>query len=104
VYRCEMCATKVEDVRRLVGTERAMVRWLCGVTLTDSKSSQELLDRLDVEDVVDASYISLLCFTSVAIYLCYLHMSVILQMKSQSGNDAFKHRKYSRLISHKYLL
>jgi hypothetical protein len=38
-----------EDLR----TERAMVRWMCGVTLKDSKSSQVLLDRLGVEDIVD---------------------------------------------------
>jgi hypothetical protein len=29
------------------------VRWMCGVTLKDKKSSQELLGRLGVEDVVD---------------------------------------------------
>jgi hypothetical protein len=34
-------------------SERAMVRWMSGVTLKDRKSSQELLGRLGVEDVVD---------------------------------------------------
>jgi len=29
-----------------------MVRWMCGVTLKDRKSSDELLGRLGVEDVV----------------------------------------------------
>ena len=48
----ETWATKIEDVRRLVRTERAMVRWMCGVTLKDSKLSRDLLDRLGVEDVV----------------------------------------------------
>jgi hypothetical protein len=53
VYGSETWATKVEDVQRLVRTERAMVRWMCGVTLKDKKSSQELFGRLGVEDVVD---------------------------------------------------
>jgi len=39
VYGSETWAAKVEDVRRLVRTERAMVRWMCGVTLKDRKSS-----------------------------------------------------------------
>ena len=46
-------AAKVEDVRRLVRAERAFLRWMCGVTLKDRKSSQELLGRLGVEDVVE---------------------------------------------------
>jgi len=53
VYGSETWAAKVEDVRRLVRTERAMVRWMCGVTLKDRKSSDELLGRLGVEDVVE---------------------------------------------------
>jgi hypothetical protein len=30
-----------------------MVRWMCGVTLKGNKSSQQLLDGLGVEDIVD---------------------------------------------------
>ena len=37
VYGSETWAAKVEDVRRLVRTERAMVRRMCGVTLKDRK-------------------------------------------------------------------
>jgi len=48
VYGSETWAAKVEDVRRLVRTERAMVRWVCGVTLKDRKSSRDLLDGLGV--------------------------------------------------------
>jgi hypothetical protein len=51
VYGSETWATKVEDVLRLVRTETAMVTWMCGVTLKDRKSSDELLGRLGVEDV-----------------------------------------------------
>jgi len=35
VYGSETWAAKVEDVRRQVRTERAMVRLMCGVTLKD---------------------------------------------------------------------
>jgi hypothetical protein len=49
VYGSETWAAKVEDVRRLVRTERAMVRWMCGVSLKDRKSSDKLLGRLGVE-------------------------------------------------------
>jgi len=52
VYGSETWATEVEDVQRLVKTERAVVRWMCGVTLKDRKSSQELLGRLGVENVM----------------------------------------------------
>jgi hypothetical protein len=53
VYGSETWAAKVENVRRLVRTESAMVRWMCGVTLKDRQSSRDLLDRLGVEDVGD---------------------------------------------------
>src|SRR4029077_15082072 len=49
------CAEKTKCIltlMRLVRTERAMARWMCGVTLKDRKSSRDLLDRLGVEDVV----------------------------------------------------
>src|SRR4029077_17215494 len=49
VYGSETWAAKVEDVRRLMRTERAMVRWMCGVTLKDRKSSDELLCRVYVK-------------------------------------------------------
>src|SRR5579864_3995388 len=52
VYGSETWTAKIEDVRRLVRTERAMVRWMCGIRLKDRKSSDELLGRLGVEDVV----------------------------------------------------
>jgi hypothetical protein len=50
VYGNEARATTDENVRRLVRT--ALVRWMCGVTLKDSKSTHELLGRLSVEDIV----------------------------------------------------
>ena len=53
VYASEAWALKVCDVQRLERTEMMMVRWMCGVTLKDRRSSQELLDRLGIVSVAD---------------------------------------------------
>ena len=42
----EMWALKASETQQLVRTERMMVRWMCGVSLRDKKTSLELLDRL----------------------------------------------------------
>ncbi len=44
---------KVEDMQRLVRTEKMMIRWMCGVTLKNRISSAELYSRFDVEVVSD---------------------------------------------------
>ena len=44
---------KVEDVHRLERAERAMVRWMCGMTLKNITRSDELLERLGVESITD---------------------------------------------------
>ena len=44
---------RVADLQRLERTERMMVRWICGVTLKDRRSSAELLDLLSVVGVGD---------------------------------------------------
>jgi hypothetical protein len=49
VYGSETWPMKVEDRQRLVRTERAMVRWMCGVKLTDRRSHDELCCRLGIE-------------------------------------------------------
>ena len=48
VYGSETWATKVADVQRLERNEMMMVRWICGVSLKDRMSNQELLDRLGI--------------------------------------------------------
>ena len=53
VYGSETWPIKVEDMQRLVRTEKMMVRWMCGVTLKNRISSAELYSRLDVEAVSD---------------------------------------------------
>ena len=53
VYGSETWATKTEDMQRLERTERMMIRWMCGVTLSDRKASSVLLSRMDIESVSD---------------------------------------------------
>ena len=53
VYGSETWAMKVEEMERLERTERMMVTWMCGVTLKDRNSSDELLSRLKIESVSD---------------------------------------------------
>jgi hypothetical protein len=52
----ETWAMKVEDRQRLERTERMMARWMCGVTMTDRISSEELLSRVGVEAVGDVRH------------------------------------------------
>jgi len=52
-YGSETWAMKVEDMQRLERTEKMMIRWMCGVTLKDRKSSVELINKLGIESVCD---------------------------------------------------
>ena len=47
VYGSETWAMKAEDVQRLERAERMMIRWMCGVRVSDKKASTELLSRLN---------------------------------------------------------
>jgi len=51
VYGTETWAMKVDDMKRLERSERMMVRWMCGVSLRDRKSSVVWLERLSVVGV-----------------------------------------------------
>ena len=53
VYGSETWAMKVDDMQRQERTERMMVRWMCGVTLKNKKSSEELREYLGIESVTD---------------------------------------------------
>jgi hypothetical protein len=48
VYGSETWAMKAEGMQRLERTERMMIRWMCGVRLSDKKAGAELLSRLDI--------------------------------------------------------
>jgi len=50
-YGSETWPVKAEDVRRLVMTERTMVRMMCGVRLAQRISSEDLYKRVGVEKV-----------------------------------------------------
>ena len=42
---------KAENLRSLKGTERMMVRWMCGVSLKDRKRSEDLYSLLGIQSV-----------------------------------------------------
>ena len=52
VYGSETWPMKAEDMKRLERAERMMVRWMCGVSLRDRRSSVELNERLGIEGIV----------------------------------------------------
>ena len=53
MYGSETWAMKMEDIQRLERAEKMMIRWMCGVTLKDRKSSEELRERLGIVSVCD---------------------------------------------------
>ena len=52
-YDSETWPMRVEDMRRLERAEKIMIRWICGVTLRNRKSSEEIRNRLDIVSVSD---------------------------------------------------
>jgi hypothetical protein len=53
VYGSETWPVKVDDMQRLERTERMMVRWMCGVSLKNRVSSEDLNRRLGVDRVAE---------------------------------------------------
>ena len=53
IYGSETWPIKVEDRQRLETAERMMARHMCGVTLKDRKSCEELRQRLGIDSVSD---------------------------------------------------
>ena len=53
VYGSETWPMKEEDTLRLERAERAMVRWMCGVTLKNRIPSERLRSRLGIKGVTD---------------------------------------------------
>ena len=53
IYGSQTWGMRVADLQTLERTESMIVRWMCGVTLRDCRSSAELLDLLFVVGVGD---------------------------------------------------
>ena len=51
VYGSEMWSIKVEHEAKLERTEMRMIRWMCGVSLRERKTSAELRERIGVEAI-----------------------------------------------------
>jgi len=52
-YGSEKWPMRVEDIQRLQRAERMMARWMCGVTLKISVTSDELLSTVNIRSVFD---------------------------------------------------
>ena len=53
LYGSETWAMKVENDNQMQRAERAMARWMCGVSLWDRISAEDIMLRLGVEEVLD---------------------------------------------------
>ena len=53
VYGAECWAMRAQDLRRLISTERRMLRFMCGVSLSNRVGSSEVRQRLGVESIED---------------------------------------------------
>jgi len=51
MHGSEIWPTKVEHELKLNCTEMSMIRWMCGVKLTERKKSEELTELLGLETV-----------------------------------------------------
>ena len=54
LYASETWPLKEEDIQRISRTDTHMVRWMCGASLKDRKSSEELRSRLGIPDIKTA--------------------------------------------------
>src|SRR5277367_1456043 len=53
MYGSETWAVKAEDEQRLVQAENRMMRWMCGVTLSDRCSQNAMLGKLGIRSIIE---------------------------------------------------
>jgi len=53
LHGCETWAVKEEDMMRLERADRAMIRWICGISFKDRIPSSELRNRLGLRSIDD---------------------------------------------------
>ena len=53
LYGSEMCATKIEYVRKMQRSEMRMLRWMTGVSLSERKSNECVRSMLAIDDVAE---------------------------------------------------
>ena len=51
LYGSETWATKVEDIRKIQRNEMRMLRWMTGVSLSESKSNECVRNMLAINDI-----------------------------------------------------
>ena len=53
LHGCETWAVKEDDIMRLERADRAMIRWICGVSFRDRVSSSELRSWFGLRSIDD---------------------------------------------------
>ena len=51
LYGSETWPVKIEDTCRLQWTDMQMARWLCSISLSEQRPSEEIRDRLGIQDI-----------------------------------------------------
>ena len=51
LYGSETWPVKVEDENKIQRNDRKMIRWICGVKISDRLASAELIKKLGIEDI-----------------------------------------------------
>ena len=51
LYGIETWLVKLEDKCRLQRTEMQMPRWMCSISLSEQRLSEEIQDRLGLQDI-----------------------------------------------------
>ena len=53
LHASETWAPTASDLHRLQRNDRAMIRWMCGVKTKDGVSSENLLERMQLDDLIE---------------------------------------------------
>ena len=53
LYGIETWATKIDDIRKMQRSEMRILRWMTGVSLSESKSNECVRNMLAIDDVAE---------------------------------------------------
>ena len=53
LYCSETWTTKIEDIRKIQRSEMRMLRWMAGVSLSESKSNECVRSMLTIDDIAE---------------------------------------------------
>ena len=53
LYGSETWATKIEDISKMQRSEKRMLRWMTGVSLSERKSNESVRSMLAIDDIAE---------------------------------------------------